>query len=48
MRKASIVLIAVLLGVSNAMLEEDRTLTDTSMYVKKSELPSDDDPLADR
>ncbi len=45
-KKVSIVLIAIMLGVSNAILEEDRTLSDTSSYVTRTELPADDDHLS--
>jgi|GEM_PF-1502547 len=41
-RRASIVLIAIMLGMSNAILEEDRTLNDTRNYIAEYELPSND------
>ena len=43
-RKAiSILLIAVMLGMSNAILEENRTLNDTRNYSVEQELPAYDD-----
>ncbi|MAU71897.1 MAG: hypothetical protein CML04_07350 [Pseudozobellia sp.] len=44
-KKLSIVLLAVMLGMSNAILEENRTLTDSRLYPKRTEIPADDDTL---
>ncbi|AYN69018.1 hypothetical protein D1013_17335 [Euzebyella marina] len=44
-KKLSMVLLAVMLGMSNAILEENRTLTDSRLYPKRTEIPADDDTL---
>lgn len=44
-RRTSIVLIAVMLGISNAIMEEDRTLYDTRNHLEERDIPSDDDPF---
>ncbi|WP_299532134.1 hypothetical protein [Ulvibacterium sp.] len=43
-RKASLVLLAAILGMSNAILEEDRTLYDNRNYLEEREFPSYDEP----
>jgi len=40
------VLIAFMLGVSNVILEEDRTIYDTRAKVEQQEVQPDDDPLS--
>jgi len=45
-RKVSMVLIAFMLGVSNVILEEDRTIYDTRVKVEQQEVQPDDDPLS--
>ena len=47
-KKLSIVMLAIMLGASNAILEEDRTLTDTNRQVKRTEQVSDEDPLGEK
>ena len=41
-------MLAIMLGASNAILEEDRTLTDTNRQVKRTEQVSDEDPLGEK
>ncbi len=44
-RKASILMIAFMLGVSNVILEEDRMVHDTRAKIELQEQQPDDSPL---
>ncbi len=44
-RKASVLLIALMLGMSNVILEETRMVNDTSAQTEQQEIFSDDDSL---
>ena len=44
-RKTSMLLIAFMLGISNVILEEDRTMYDTRAKIEQQAVQSDDDPL---
>ncbi|WP_430967202.1 hypothetical protein [Spongiimicrobium sp. 2-473A-2-J] len=44
-RKASLVLIAFMLGMSNAILEETRMINDTREHLEQQEIEPEDDGL---
>ncbi len=44
-RKASILMIAFMLGVSNVILEEDRMINDTRQHIEQQEVTPEDDFL---
>jgi hypothetical protein len=43
--KASVLMIAFMLGMSNVILEETRMVNDTRVQTEQQEVFSDDDPL---
>lgn len=42
-RKLSLFMIACMLGISNIIMEEDRTVNDTRAKIEKREIQSEDD-----
>lgn len=44
--KASLVLVAFMLGMSNVILEENRMVNDTRPKIEVQEIQPDDDPLS--
>lgn len=44
-QQISMFMIAIMLGVSNVILEEDRTMYDTRAKIEQQEVQPEDDPL---